>query len=226
MPHYGLLRDYRFEDLNTADDIRGATIYGRDDEKLGKIKDVIFDHSTGAIRYLVVDAGGWFSHQYFLVPRHRLHASADHQGDFVINADKRQIQSFPPYRESDLESEDRWKQYEKKFDEAWHAGPVQHRRGSDHDITPTPEEMPEEPDSLGSQLSPSQRTEIDSRIIPAAADDVTIESSGAGIGARWLTFESRLRQRRRDVTRACTSCTVGPAADRSAESATDERKAI
>ncbi len=49
MAHYGLLRDYRFEDLGTEDDIRGANIYGRDDEKLGKIDDVIFDHSTGSI---------------------------------------------------------------------------------------------------------------------------------------------------------------------------------
>lgn len=226
MPHYGLLRDYRFEDLNTEDDIRGATIYGRNDEKLGKIKDVIFDHSTSGIKYVVVDAGGWLSHNYFLVPPHRLHASGEHEGDFAINANKEQIQSFPPYNEDDLQSEDRWKEYEKKFDSAWHSGPVQHRKGSDHDITPTPSEMPEEPGSIGSQLSPSERAEIDSRIIPAGADAVTIQSSGAGIGARWLTFEDRLRQRRRDITRACTSCAVGPASDRAAESTGQERNAI
>jgi uncharacterized protein YrrD len=66
MSHYGLLRDYRFEDLNTTDDIRGAHVYGRDDEKLGKIDDVIFNHSTGSIKYVVVDAGGWFSSNKFL----------------------------------------------------------------------------------------------------------------------------------------------------------------
>ena len=58
MPHYGLLRDYRFDDRGTAEDIRGSKIYGRDDEKLGKIHDVIFDHSSGNIRYVVVDTGG------------------------------------------------------------------------------------------------------------------------------------------------------------------------
>ena len=42
---------------------------------------------------------------------------------------------------------------------------------------------------------------------------------------RWLTFEDRLRQRRKEVTRACTTCTVSPAQDRSSESATQERKA-
>ncbi len=226
MPHYGLLRDYRFDDLGTEEDIRGSNVYGRNDEKLGKIEDVIFDHSTGAIRYVVVDTGRWFSHKKFLVPPHRLHSSADHKDDFAVNLDKQQIESFPPYNESDVESEGKWKAYEKRYDEAWHAGPVQHRKGSDRDITPTPEEMPAKPGSIGSQLTPSERAELNSRIIPAGSDEVTISSSAVGIGSRWLTFEERLRQRRRDITRACTTCTVGPASDRSSESAAQERKAI
>jgi PRC-barrel domain len=225
MSHYGLLRDYRFEDLNTADDIRGATIYGRDDEKLGKIDDVIFDHSTGSIKYVVVDAGGWFSTKKFLVPPHRLHASAQHDGDFAVNANKEQIKSFPAYSESDLHSEEKWQDYEKKFDQAWHAGPVQHREGSDRDITPTPEEMPAQPGSIGSQLTPSERAEVNSRIIPAGANEVTIQSGASGIGSRWSTFEDRLRQRRKEVTRACTTCTAAPTAERSSEGFTQERKA-
>jgi len=220
MSHYGLLRDYRFEDLNTTDDIRGAAIYGRNDEKLGKIDDVIFDHSTGYIKYVVVDAGGWFSTKKFLVPPHRLHTSADHEGDFTVNADKQQIQSFPPYNESDLYSEEKWRAYEKKFDQAWHAGPVQHREGSDRDITPTPDEMPAESGSIGSQLTPSERAEVNSRIIPAGANEVTIQSGASGIGSRWSTFEERLRQRRKEVTRACTTCSIGPA-----ENVSQERKA-
>jgi hypothetical protein len=225
MPHYGLLRDYRFEDLSTEDDIRGAAIYGRNDEKLGKIDDVIFDHSTGAIKYVVVDTGGWFSTKKFLVPPHRLHASSEHDGDFAVNADKRQIEAFPTYNEADLQSEEKWKNYEKKFDAAWHAGPVQHRKGSDHDVTPTADEMPEQAGSIGNQLTPSERAEIDSRIIPAGDDEVTIQSGATGIGSRWSTFEDRLRQRRRDVVEGCTTCAVGPVQDRSEQSATQERKA-
>ena len=225
MSHYGLLRDYRFEDLNTTEDIRGAAIYGRNDEKLGKIDDVIFDHSTGSIKYVVVDTGGWFSTKKFLVPPHRLHSSADHEGDFTANVDKQQIESFPPYNESDLYSEETWQDYEKKFDQAWHAGPVQHREGSDRDITPTPDEVPAQPGSIGSQLTPSERAEVNSRIIPAGANEVTIQSGASGIGSRWSTFEDRLRQRRKDVTRACTTCTVGPAQDRPAAGVSQERKA-
>jgi hypothetical protein len=226
MPHYGLLRDYRFDDLGTEEDIRGASVYGRDDDKLGKIDDVIFDHSTGNIRYVVVDTGGWFSNKKFLVPPHRLHSSAEHDGDFAVNLDKAQIEALPRYNESEIESEDTWKKYEKRYDEAWHAGPVQHRKGSDRDVTPTAEEMPAEPGSIGSQLSPSEQAELSSRIIPAASDEVTISSSAVGIGSRWLTFENRLRQRRRDITQRCTTCTVGPASDRGSESAAEERKAI
>lgn len=226
MAHYGLLRDYRFDDEGTADDIRGAKVYGRDDEKLGKIADVIFDHSTGAVRYVVVDTGGWFSHNKFLVPPHRLHTAADHKDDFAVNLDKAQIEALPHYKEADLESEGKWKSYEKEYDSAWHAGPVQHRRGSDRDVTPTPEEMPEQPGSIGSRLREDEQEELSSRVIPAGADEVTIQTTATGIGPRWLNFESRLRQHRRDLIESCPSCTVGPASDRSAESVAQDRKAI
>ena len=213
MSHYGLLREYRFEDLNTEDDIRGAAVYGRNDEKLGKIDDVIFDHSTGYIKYVVVDSGGWFSSRKFLVPPSQLRNSAEHDGDFAVNADKQQIETFPAYNESDLHSDEQWKDYEEKFDRAWESGPVQHRRGSDRDITPTPDEMPAQSRSIGSQLTPSERAEVNSRIIPAGSNAVNIDSSAMGIGPRWSNFEDRLRQRRKEVTRACTSCTAAPSQD-------------
>lgn len=226
MAHYGTLRDYRFADLDTDEDIRGSHVYGRDDEKLGKIDDVIFDHTTGNIRYVVIDTGGWLSSKKFIVPAERLRGSAKHEDDFQIDATKAQIERFPTYNEDDVRDEDRWKDYEKRYKAAWHDGPVQHRKGSDHDITPTPSEMPEQPGSIGSQLSREEQQELSSRIIPAADNEVTIDSTGSGIGARWLTFEDRLRQHRRDITESCTTCSVGPAADRSAQSATRERKAI
>ncbi len=57
MNHYGTLRDFRFSEKD-VDDIRGSNVYGLNDEKLGDINDVIFDHSTGDIRYVVVDTAG------------------------------------------------------------------------------------------------------------------------------------------------------------------------
>jgi sporulation protein YlmC with PRC-barrel domain len=227
MAHYGRLKDYRFVDSAEAtDDLRGSKVYGIDDEKIGKIDDVIFDHASGNIRYVVVDTGGWLSSKKFIVPPDRLQPSPKHDDDFFIAATKEQIESLPAYDEKDVESEDRWKDYEKRYDASWHDGPVQHRKGSDRDITPTPEEMPAQPGSIGSQLTPSERAEVNSRIIPGGRDEVTIQNSAMGIGGRWLTFEQRLRQRRKDITQSCTSCSVGAASDRVSESAADERKAV
>lgn len=226
MAHYGTLKDYRFATPEeAADDIRGAKVYGRDDDKLGKIDDVIVDHSTGHVRYAVIDAGGWLSSKKFVVPPERLRQSSEHPEDFEISATKQEIEKLPRYNESEVETGHTWEDYERRYKAAWHDGPVQHRKGSDRDITPTPSEMSEESGSIGSQLTKAEQAELSSRIIPAGADEVTIQNSGAGIGSRWLTFESRLRQHRRDITRSCTSCAVGPAADRE-ESAGQEREAI
>src|SRR5690348_8283650 len=102
MSHYGVLKDYRFP--VAAEDIRGATLYGNDDhDKLGKIDDVIFDHATGQINYAIVDTGGWLSSKKFIVPADRLRASVKHDDAFTANLTKKQVESFPEYKESDLE---------------------------------------------------------------------------------------------------------------------------
>src|SRR5580700_6209386 len=93
--HYGMLRDYRFS--GDADDIRGASLYGANDDKLGKIDDVIFDHATGTIQYAVVDTGGWLSTKKFLVPANRIRPSGKDEKDFAIDATKQQIESLPSY---------------------------------------------------------------------------------------------------------------------------------
>ena len=115
MPHYGLLRNYRSENLNTEDDVRGATVYGRNHEILGKIGDVIFDQS-GLIKYVVVDADAPLAHKKFLVPSHRLHPSAKHEHDLWVNLDRQQVEDFPLYQEADLASEQGWKDYLRRLD--------------------------------------------------------------------------------------------------------------
>ena len=96
--HYGMLRDYRFSD--DVDDIRGAALYGADDDKLGKIDDVIFDHATGTIQYAVVDTGGWLSSKKFLVPADRIRPYGKNDDDFSINATKKEIEALPKYDEN------------------------------------------------------------------------------------------------------------------------------
>ena len=48
------VRDYHF-DGNIGTTFKQG--YGANDDKLGKIEDVIFDHATGTVQYAVVDTG-------------------------------------------------------------------------------------------------------------------------------------------------------------------------
>ncbi|MBE0407798.1 DUF2382 domain-containing protein [Psychrobacter sp. AOP22-C1-22] len=49
-------------------DPSGKTAYGVNEEKIGKIEGALVEDTTGRIRYLIVDAGGWFSSKEVLVP--------------------------------------------------------------------------------------------------------------------------------------------------------------
>ncbi len=140
MAHYGMLRDYRFSD--DVDDVRGATLYGTNNDKLGKIDDVIFDHATGTIQYAVVDTGGWLSSKKFLVPADRIHPDGKNSDDFAINATKQQIEALPKYDENAVNTDAAWNDYDKRYREAWEQGPLLQKAGSTHTITPEPSEMP------------------------------------------------------------------------------------
>jgi sporulation protein YlmC with PRC-barrel domain len=230
MAHYGTLRDFRFSQSD-PDDIRGSNVYGRGDEKLGKIDDVIFDHSTGDIRYAVIDTGGWLSTKKFLVPADRLRASAQHDDDYQVDMDKQQIEALPPYNEKDIESDEKWRDYEGRYRSKWVDGPVMHRSETDRNITPTTAQMTQgtgatgpknwetgsQPQSMGHGVGSvdESRSAVDAaasrteRVIPATSNEVTIRSSAAGIGPRWSNFEERLRQRRKEAVTGCNTCMVG-----------------
>ena len=209
MANYGMLRNYRFTDA--AEDIRGSKLYGLDDEKLGKIDDVIFDHSDGAIRYVVVDTGGWLSTKKFIVPADRLRPSTEHDDAFAVDLTKAQVENFPPYKETDLESDEQWSDYEGKYRSKWERDPVMHRKGTDRNITPTPQQMPGNSPSRMAAGSADARTVESARpteiedtgfIQPGFAggtDTVKIDVSAVGIGPRWDTFQDRLRERRKEV---------------------------
>ena len=49
-------------------DPTGKSAYGVNEDKIGKIEGALVESNTGRIRYLIVDAGGWFSSKEVLVP--------------------------------------------------------------------------------------------------------------------------------------------------------------
>jgi hypothetical protein len=239
MADIGRLADYQFHDLD--EDIRGASLYGPDDEKLGKIGDVIFDHSTGDVAYLVVDTGGWLSTKDFIVPAERVRASSKHENDFASDLTKREIESFPPYRHSDLDSEEKWADYEGRNRSKWETSPVMHRAETDRNVTPTTEQLHGNPSSIrasqgGPPPAPPKRglapasvsaaSAPTGRVVPAGTDSVVISNSAVGIGGRWETFQARLRERRKETVAGCRSCTVGTASIKGSDSADTLKKAI
>ena len=244
MAHYGTLRDAPIAEA--TEEIRGSHVYGLNDDKLGKIDDVIFDHTSGDIQYAVVDTGGWLHSKKFLVPAERLRASAKHEDDFEVSLTKEQIESFPPYNESDLESEGKWTDYENRYRAKWVNSPVQHRAETDRNITPTTYQetgnlnseraeaavhgtaVPRARETVGSPSTAdlnAARTPTE-RAVPAGTDSVVINSSANGIGGRWDTFQSRLRERRKEVVSRCQTCSDLSATKRGSESATTLKKAV
>jgi sporulation protein YlmC with PRC-barrel domain len=138
MPHYGSLRETKFHD---ADDIRDSEVYGVNDEKLGKIDDVIFNHSTGEIRYIVVDTGGWLSSKKFLVPANRIEPYGHHDDKFYAELDKERIQMLPQFDDAMLKSESGWSDYEKRYEEGWQNGTVMYNKRTGRIITPPAQQV-------------------------------------------------------------------------------------
>src|SRR5437868_1283186 len=125
MAQYGTLGNFQL--ANAAEDIRGSHLYGVDDEKLGKITDVVLSNGTNDILYVVVDTGGWLSTKEFIVPAERVRVSTKHENDFEASLTKPQLENFPPYNEKHLETDKSWEDYEKKYRPQWAENPVMHR---------------------------------------------------------------------------------------------------
>lgn len=247
MAHYGTLKEIPI--TQSGEDIRGSHLYSNTDEKLGKIEDVVFDHATGDIRYVVVDTGGWLSSKKFLVPSERLRTSAKHKDDFEVSLTKQQIENLPPYKESDLQSESKWSDYEGQYRAKWVSDPVMHRSETDRNVTPTtyqetgnvnseraaaeahgrpatPKVTSMPTTSEAERANMAAADEVTERAIPAGTDSVVISNSANGIGGRWDTFQSRLRERRKEAVAHCQTCTGESAAKRGSDSADTLRKAV
>ena len=201
MAHLGMLRDYEFGE--NVDDIRGADLFGPDNERLGEIDDVIFDHATGDIRYLVVDTGGWLSSNKFIVPANRIqpyHRASDDAGenDFYTDLTKARIEQFPAYDEKLLDKRDTWAEYERKYENAWTEGPVMHREGSPNIITPPAGEIPVDPGA-----KPVVRETRD--LTPERVGD-KFSMPRASQTSRLTSFQENIRTARNSWAEECEEC--------------------
>lgn len=231
MGHLATLSDYKFE--NNADDVRGANLYGENNEKLGTIEDAVLDHSNGAIRYVVIDSNGWLPGGKYIIPAHRVQPYHKNKNDFYADLDKERIKMFPPYDKKALESEESWRSYEDRYEAVWTEDPVEHIAGSTHSITPQPGEMVGgrgDGRALESEMerSPVRIAQDNTGLVERNAGGQITESNPAGIhyGAadvtyepgkqvsrpidlgenRWSRFQQSVRRDRERIVGSCGVC--------------------
>ncbi len=178
MPHYGTLREYRFE--GEADDLRGAEVYGVNNEKLGKIDDVVFDHSTGDIRYAVLNTGGLFSRKKVMVPANRIEPYGNHDDKFYAELDKERLEMLPEFNDDMLKSEGDWSNYEKDYEKRWNDGAVMYNKDTGRIVTPPSEEVE---GTRRTPLSAADRESLKRDLTPrkmGKQDDLLGVASGTG----------------------------------------------
>jgi len=159
MPHYGLLHDHKMEDI---DDLRGAEVYGVNDEKLGTIDDVIFDHSSGEIRYILLKTGGLLSGKRIMVPANRVEPYGNHDDKFYAELDKERLEMLPEFNDEKLKNEGDWVQFEKNYEERWNDGTVMYNKDTGRIITPPTNEQvqPTEGQPLSQQARESLKRDF------------------------------------------------------------------
>ncbi|HEX4606269.1 MAG TPA: PRC-barrel domain-containing protein, partial [Candidatus Angelobacter sp.] len=176
MAHYGILREHRFEDV---DDLRGAEVYGVNDEKLGKIDDVIFDHSSGDIRYVVLNTGGLFSRKRVMVPANRVERYGNHEDKFYAELDKERVEMLPEFSEEPLKSESDWTALEKEHEKRWNDGAVMYNKNTGRIITPPHEEVAGP--AIGGHSAPASGRRLDLKPEKMGKqDDLLGVASGTG----------------------------------------------
>ncbi|GHF97296.1 hypothetical protein GCM10017783_06420 [Deinococcus piscis] len=108
-----LSRDEQMTFFNDSDVFNpiGATAYGAGGEKIGSVRDALVVANTGGIRFLIVDAGGWFSSKEVLVPVG--HARIDDSGVYFDSLTKDQVGSMQEYRYGETYTEDQFVQDER-----------------------------------------------------------------------------------------------------------------
>jgi sporulation protein YlmC with PRC-barrel domain len=227
MAHYGSLETQPVSD--DVRDIRGTDVRGSDGEKLGKVDDVIFDHDTMEIRYLIVDSDGWLEAGTFLLPADRVSADENHEDGLATEVTREQIDNSPQYDKKSLRSGNAWKKFEQMFKKYWEENPVMHMKGSDRIITPPEEPAPAEASSTAeggrrsgssvdaAKLFPERMTDVFSDPAPGAGK-VTLrpksvaraEEAASGVSLLkprwWEAFENYLRLNKDDIQAKCSQC--------------------
>ncbi len=227
MSHNGSVGSHVFpEDVR---DIRGTTVRGADDTTLGEVADVIVDHETMEIRYLLIDGHDWLRDKNFLLAADRISADQSDHDNLVAGVTRQQIANAPQFDNKSPKLGDEWKRYQQEFKKYWDEEPVMHMKDSYRIITPAHESMPVQ-ETSSSQINDSGDRELNAadlfpdRISPVFSDPeprsgkVTLrpksaaraETAASGVAMLkpywWEAFENYLRVNKDDVKAQCSQC--------------------
>jgi hypothetical protein len=210
-------------------DIRGTSVRGADGSKLGDVSDVIVDHETMQIRYLVVDSQGWLDSQTFLLPAELIAGDKNDDANLAANVTREQIEHAPRYDNEAPKSGNEWKNYQLAFEKYWDEEPVMHLKGSDRIIT-IPEEapstqhnsagpasQPEDRELTAADLFPERITSVFPDPAPGSGkvtlrpkSAVRAEEAASGVSQLkphwWESFENYLRVHKEDIQAKCPDC--------------------
>jgi hypothetical protein len=91
----------RYLDADDVDDsvvdFDGLDVLGVEDEKLGEIDGFIVNADTARLLYAVVDSGGWFTSQRFLLPIGHLSPIDRNAGNVRTDLSKEALQGYPAF---------------------------------------------------------------------------------------------------------------------------------
>jgi sporulation protein YlmC with PRC-barrel domain len=231
MAHYGNLGNKHLDE--DVHDIRGTVIRGSDGKELGKVNDVIFDHATMEIRYVVVGGNG-LGAKTFVLPADRLYGDVNHPDDFASTMTIEKIENSPQYDKNSSRSssgdewnKDEWKKYEQEFKQYWEEKPVMHMKDSDRVLVPPV--APERGSSIGHEGGGISESPDIARLFPEriagvfpdpapGAGKVTlrpksavrVEEAASGVTMMkphwWESFENYLRENKSDIQSNCPEC--------------------
>jgi len=110
--------------------LKGAKVYGLEDEKLGTVDDALIDDRSGELRYLLISAG-WLSSRKFIVPAEQVYAFRE-SDDFYVNLRQVDVEGLPEFRDADLASNEAFAAYESGYRRLWRydMAPTQFRASS------------------------------------------------------------------------------------------------
>lgn len=210
-------------------DIRGTIVRGADNKKLGEVSDVIVDHDTMDIQYLVVESQGWLDSGTFLLAANRVSRDENDENNLAATATRQQIEQSPTYDNQVQKSGDEWNRYETEFKRYWDEEPVMHIKGSDRVIT-MPDQKdaaqansqlesrePDENEPNVSDLFPERMTPVFSDTAPGSGK-VTLrpkavsraEDAAAGVTLLkphwWESFENYLKINKDEIQAKCPEC--------------------